>query len=84
VAKKSKVVEIDCYEVRKELIEYMEDDLDPDFRGQIDHHLRNCEHCTAIYHGVRNVVELVGSSGAIELPEGFSRRLYKKLLACPR
>lgn len=82
MSEKLKIIEISCDEVRRELVEYTEADLKPDLRAQIDYHLDNCDHCTAIYHGVHNIVELVGSSGAFELPAGFSRRLYKKLLSC--
>jgi predicted anti-sigma-YlaC factor YlaD len=38
----------------------MEGDLKADIRLRIDEHLNHCEHCTAIYDGVRNVVELSG------------------------
>ena len=81
VPEKVKVVEIACDEVRRELIEYMEGDLKPDLRLRIDEHLDHCEHCTAIYDGVRNVVALVGAQGSIELPKGFSLRLHKRFLS---
>ena len=81
VRAKLKIVEIDCYEARRELIDYMEGDLAPELRAQIDRHLENCRHCTAVYDGVRNVVRLLGSEGAFELPQGFSQRLYKRLLS---
>jgi predicted anti-sigma-YlaC factor YlaD len=58
----------------------MEDDLTPELRAQIEHHLQNCTHCAAVYDGVRNVVQLVGTEDAIELPQGFSQRLYRRLL----
>ena len=74
-----KIAELPCNEVRAEMIEYMEDDLSADLRRQIDRHLATCNHCTAIYDGTRNVVHLVGSQGFIELPPGFSKRLYRKL-----
>jgi anti-sigma factor (TIGR02949 family) len=80
VRAKLKIVEIDCYEARRELVDYMEGDLAPELRAQIDRHLENCRHCTAVYDGVRNVVRLLGSEGAFELPQGFSQRLYKRLL----
>ena len=73
------LVEIACDEVRRVLGEYLDFDLTPELRAQIDHHLTNCQHCTAIYDGVRNIVGLVGSHGAIELPAGFSRRLRSRL-----
>ena len=78
---KPKIVEIDCYEVRRELVNYMEGDLTPELRARVDHHLQDCKHCTAVYDGVRNVVRLLGSKDTIELPEGFSQRLYKRLLS---
>jgi len=79
VSQKPSIVEIDCYQVRRELSEYLEDDVTPELRSQIESHLAGCSHCTAIYDGMRNVVQLLGSERMIEMPEGFSRRLYQRL-----
>lgn len=79
--KKLKIVELDCYLVRKELVDYMEGDLTPDLRRQIDFHLEGCTHCTAIYDGARNLVQLLGNQKALELPAALSRRLYERLLS---
>lgn len=80
VSNKLKIVEIACDEVRSELVNYMEEDLASSLRMRIDQHLKDCGHCRAIYDGARNVVELVGAHGSIELPSGFSQRLYKRFL----
>jgi anti-sigma factor (TIGR02949 family) len=74
-------MEIACDEIRRALVEYMDGDLTPDQRAEIDQHLQNCEHCRAIYDGVRNVVGLVGAHGMIELPKGFSERLRARLIS---
>jgi anti-sigma factor (TIGR02949 family) len=79
VSQKPSIVEIDCYQVRRELSEYLEDDVTPELRSQIEDHLAGCAHCTAIYDGMRNVVQLLGSERMIEVPEGFSQRLYQRL-----
>ncbi len=79
VSRKPRVVEIDCYAVRTELSDYLEDDLTPQLRFQIEDHLENCGHCTAVYDGIRNVVRLLGDEKAIKLPKGFSQRLYRRL-----
>ena len=79
VPRKVKTLELDCYEVRRELVSYMEKDVEPELRNRIDAHLRNCHHCTAVYDGVRNVVHLLGHHESIELPAGFSQRLYRRL-----
>jgi predicted anti-sigma-YlaC factor YlaD len=74
-------VEIDCYAARRELVNYMEADLTPELRARVDYHLQNCDHCAAVYDGVRNVVRLLGSKESIELPQGFSQRLYTHFLS---
>jgi Putative zinc-finger len=84
VSKPFKAIEISCDEARGELVEYMERDLGPDLRARIDHHLSHCRHCTAVYDGVRNVVQLIGPEGPFDLPDGFSRRLYQRFLTASR
>ena len=81
---KIKIAELDCYEVRREMVNYMEGDLTAELRAQIEQHLLGCEHCTAVYDGTRNIVHLVGNEKALELPPGFSRRLYRRLLSASR
>ena len=71
---------MDCRQVRRELVDYMEGDLTRELRARIERHLANCRHCTAIYDGVRNVVQLIGDERTIELPPGYSQRLYKRFL----
>ncbi len=78
---KKRVVEIECYQVRRELSDYLEDDLTPQLRLQVADHLQGCSHCRAVYDGLRNVVWSLGDDKVIELPEGFSQRLYKRLFA---
>ena len=79
VSQRPKIVEIDCYQVRRELSDYLEGDVSPELRLRIEDHLAGCTHCAAIYDGMRNVVQLLGSERMIEMPEGFSQRLYQRL-----
>ena len=80
-AEQLKILEIDCHEVRRELVNYMEEDITPELRARIDHHFGHCGHCTAVYDGARNVVQLLGRAEVIELPHGFSQRLYQRFLS---
>lgn len=57
----------------------MDADLTPELRLQVEEHVRQCKGCRAIYDGVRNVIMLVSERGIIELPSGFSARLYQRL-----
>jgi len=77
---KPAVIEIDCYQVRRELSDYLEGDLTPQLRLRIEEHLQTCDHCRAVYDGLRNIVRLLGDEEVIELPQGFGQRLYKRLL----
>lgn len=80
VSRKLSVLEIDCYTVRKELSDYVEGALAPELTFRIEHHLEKCGHCTAVYDGIWNVVQLIADERAIKLPNGFSGRLHKRLL----
>jgi hypothetical protein len=75
------IIELDCRQVRNEMVDYMHGDLTPFLRAQIEWHLENCRHCVAVYNGTRNVVQLLGNREAIELPVGFSLRLYDRLFS---
>src|SRR2546425_11981603 len=60
VPHKPSVIEIDCDQVRKELSEYLDGYLTSQSRLQIEQHLQTCDHYTAVYDGMRNVVRLLG------------------------
>jgi predicted anti-sigma-YlaC factor YlaD len=72
---------ITCEDVRRELSNYFDDEVTPELRGRIEAHVRSCHGCKALYDGVRNVLTLVGSGEVIELPRGFSLRLFHRLQA---
>jgi predicted anti-sigma-YlaC factor YlaD len=72
-------MEISCREVIRELSGYIDQDVRPELRRQIEEHLAKCRHCTAVYDGTRNVIRLIGDGRTFELPAGFSERLREKL-----
>jgi anti-sigma factor (TIGR02949 family) len=76
-------MQISCREVRRELADYMEGDIDEDMRARIEQHFRECDGCSVMYDSIRKVIRLVGASDVIELPAGFSQRLYARLSAVP-
>ena len=72
-------MEISCLEVIRELSNYIDQEITPDLKAQIEAHLPNCKHCTAIFDGSRNVVRLVADERSFDLPAGFSQRLRDRL-----
>ena len=72
-------MEISCLEVIRELSNYVDQDVQPELRADIEAHLPTCAHCTAIYDGLRNTMTLMGDGRSFELPIRFSQRLRDKL-----
>jgi Putative zinc-finger len=72
-------MEISCREVRQELANYMEDDITSELRLRIERHFLQCDGCSALYDGLRQIIYLVNESDLIELPAGLSRRLFQRL-----
>ncbi len=73
-------IEISCVEVWREISNYLDDEISLELRQRMEAHFKACAHCTAVLDGTRNVVQLVGDGRVLELPEGFSKRLYKKIV----
>ena len=70
---------ISCEEVFRAISDFLDGELDPNFRRRLEQHFGDCAHCTAILDGTRNVLSLVGRPEAIELPRGFGDRLRQRL-----
>lgn len=72
-------MEISCLDVIRELSNYIDKDVTAELRSEIETHLPNCAHCTAVYDGLRNTISLLADGRTFELPEGFSQRLRNRL-----
>lgn len=72
-------IEISCAEVWREISNYLGGEISTELRDRMQAHFEVCRHCSAVLDGTRNVVELVGDGRVFPIPEGFSRRLYRKI-----
>ena len=79
MSRKPLFIEIECYQVQRELSDYLEGDVTPQLRLRIEEHLLSCDHCKAVYDGLRIIVHLLGDEKTVQLPKGFSQRLYNRL-----
>jgi hypothetical protein len=70
---------VNCEHVWSEISNYLEGEVDPGLRAAIEEHLKGCKHCTAVFDGTRNVVQLYGDDRLFELPAGFSQRLQRRI-----
>jgi Putative zinc-finger len=76
-------IEISCVEVWREISNYLNEEISAEMRERMEAHFKVCAHCTAVLDGTRNVVELIGDGRVFPVPDGFSKRLYKKLQKSP-
>jgi len=70
---------IDCKHVWEHISAYIDNDVDPVLRAEIDRHLETCEICSAVLDSTRNVVILIADDRVFELPAGFSERLHERI-----
>jgi len=74
-------LEISCRHVWKEISNYHDREISEELRQRIARHLNGCNHCRAIYDGLRNTVTLLADNRAFELPHELSAKLYTRLHA---
>ncbi len=70
---------LSCNDIWLEVSNYLDDDLDPLLRRQIELHLENCRHCATLVDSTRNVLILIADERTFTLPSGFSERLSQRL-----
>jgi len=70
---------VSCEHVWCEISNYLDGEIDPALRAAMEEHFRGCKRCTAVLHGMRNVIQLYGDERMVELPQGFSHRLHRRL-----
>lgn len=70
---------VKCKNVWEHISEYLDQQLTPEMRAEIEKHLENCEVCSAILDSTRNVLVLTADDRTYELPVGYSKRLHDRL-----
>jgi hypothetical protein len=72
---------IECRHVWDYISGYLDDDLSPEVREQVQKHLDHCGICSAILDSTRNILILTADERVFELPLGMSERLHARLEA---
>ncbi|MCU0559611.1 MAG: zf-HC2 domain-containing protein [Desulfobacterales bacterium] len=73
-----------CLELFEKLSEYIDDELAPAERREIEAHVAGCVACLACLQTLRRTVALCRTGADHPVPEEFSRRLRSALAAPPR
>ncbi len=70
---------VTCAQVLKELSNYIDEDIDPRLRAEIEEHLRGCHRCSILLDSTRKTLRIVGDDRVFEVPAGYSERLHQFL-----
>lgn len=68
---------IGCKEVMQELSNFLEGDVDDDFKRELRSHLNKCSHCQVVVDTTRKTIELYCDGEIFPLPEPVRTRLHQ-------
>jgi anti-sigma factor RsiW len=73
------MITLSCEEVRREISNYLDDDMSPRLRRLLETHLEQCRKCAVLLDSTHNVLVLLADEQRFELPAGFSVRVREIL-----
>lgn len=69
-----------CDDVRAALSNYLDDDVAPDVRRELERHLAECRTCEVLYNTTRKTLRIVTNAGSFDVPEAVSDQLLKRIM----
>jgi predicted anti-sigma-YlaC factor YlaD len=70
-----------CDDVIGELSSFLDDEISPEVRLEVEAHLRNCSTCRILYDSARKTLRIVTDTGSFEIPGGLTRKIMARLKA---
>ena len=70
---------MNCKGVIRELSNYIDGELDPGLKTELERHLEHCEDCTMIVDQTRKSIEILCDSRPVTLPSDVRSRLHAAL-----
>lgn len=68
-----------CEEARRDLSDYIDEELDPSTRHAFEAHVQSCPRCTSLLEATRNLIRLYRDERIFPMPEGMSERIEKRI-----
>jgi hypothetical protein len=76
---------VTCTEFLALLDDLIDDTATNEMRGDLEEHLRGCEHCEVTLNTTRKTIEIYRSHEIYDLPSGLRERLHAAIMArCKR
>ena len=73
------MITLSCEQVRREISNYLDDDMTPRMRRLLERHLEQCRKCAVLLDSTHNVLVLLADEQRFQLPAGFSDRMRQGL-----
>ena len=70
---------MNCKHVIRELSDYIDGDLDPALKQELERHLEHCEDCTMIVDQTRKTIQIFSGSEPVSFPSDVKSRLHAAL-----
>ncbi len=67
---------VSCETVLEQLSNFIDEEMDPGLRAEIEAHLKMCHRCSVLHDSLRKVVVIVADERTFEIPVGYSERLH--------
>jgi anti-sigma factor RsiW len=67
---------VSCEAVLEQLSNFVDGDIGPALRAEIEAHLRTCHRCSVLHDTLRKMLIIVADERVFEIPVGYSERLH--------
>jgi Putative zinc-finger len=72
---------ITCEEFLAEFGDYLENQVSPEVRKELELHLSQCRACSVLCDSSRKTIKIVTESSSFELPESVSDPIIERVMA---
>jgi hypothetical protein len=72
---------IACEEFFAEFADYLENQVSPEVRQELELHLSQCRACHVLYDSTRKTIRIVSESNSFELPQSIFDPIIDRVLA---
>ena len=72
---------ITCEEFLVEFGDYLENQVSPDVRKELELHLSQCRACQVLYDSSRKTIKIVTESNSFELPQSVCDPIIERVMA---
>jgi mycothiol system anti-sigma-R factor len=68
-----------CKDFLRELSDYLDEQLDPETKVELDQHVKECPNCWVVLDTTQKTVKIYKNCEAQEVPQAFQNRLMSAL-----